>query len=334
MTAADETPPTPLVTMTLYDATKSSVDRPATPSYTAVVSEQVDNAAALDRQHADILEEVNRAPLLDDARPLDVCAAEFSETHPVFCAKLLDLHAQGMTQLRRVRGDGNCFYRCCLFGLLEGAVRAASPLFRRAAVDRARAVFARAKRVMLAVGYQEYVLEDPMMVLKELLDAVEEPSFTLSSLEARFREDANNGGGVAYVLFLLRMCAASEIISREEFYYPFIIGISPEYAMPASAREYCQNNVEPVASEADHVSVTALCAALSLVVRVAYVDGGAPAAAEHDAQPLVTWHEFDGPTLREQTIDSSPIPTNAPPIHLLYRPGHYDLLYPGDQGQN
>lgn len=316
----------PLVTFTLYDhgtAEALPAGRPSTPTSgeAPLVVGAADTTAAVDRQHADILAEVNRAPLLADCQSLDVAAREFADMHPVFCAKLLDLHAQGMRQLRRVRGDGNCFYRCCLFGLLESLLRVPTLAARRVAVDRVRAVFARAKDVMLRVGYQECVLEDPLTVLHELLDTVQGGTLTPSGLEARFRDEVNNG--VMYVMFLLRLCASSEIVHREEHYYPFILGMCADGdAIPASARVYCQNNVEPVASEADHVSVTALCASLGLVVRVAYVDG-APAAAGDGSQPLVVWHEFDGPSLCEQPGE----PTNSAPIHLLYRPGHYDLLY-------
>ena len=96
-------------------------------------------------------------------------------------------------------------------------------------------------------------------------------------------------------------------------------------AIPPTAHEWCQANVEPAAAEADYVSVTALCAALALTVRVAYVDG---APLGDRGGHGVTWHEFDGPTLRASQPGDAPLSaTNEEEILLLYRPGHYDLLH-------
>ena len=63
--------------------------------------------------------------------------------------------------------------------------------------------------------------------------------------------------------------------------------------------------VEPMYVECDHLHITALTSALGVPVRVQYMDR---AEGGH-----VNQHDF---------------PEGAPPrIHLLYRPGHYDILY-------
>lgn len=57
--------------------------------------------------------------------------------------------------------------------------------------------------------------------------------------------------------------------------------------------------------ESDHIHIIALAGALDVAIRVEYMDRGAGAS--------VTTHEFpDG---------------SQPKIWLLYRPGHYDILY-------
>lgn len=58
--------------------------------------------------------------------------------------------------------------------------------------------------------------------------------------------------------------------------------------------------------ESDHIHITALTAALGVNVRVEYMDRGKGGQVNH--------HDFPE--------DSAPF------IHLLYRPGHYDILYP------
>jgi ubiquitin thioesterase protein OTUB1 len=64
--------------------------------------------------------------------------------------------------------------------------------------------------------------------------------------------------------------------------------------------------VEPMYKESDHIHIIALSAALNVGVRVRYMDRGE--AAE------VIAHDFP------EGIH--------PAVHLLYRPGHYDILYP------
>lgn len=65
--------------------------------------------------------------------------------------------------------------------------------------------------------------------------------------------------------------------------------------------------VEPMFKESDHIHIIALSAALKVGVRVKYMDRG--------NTPEVIAHDFpEG---------------SSPAIHLLYRPGHYDILYPG-----
>lgn len=58
--------------------------------------------------------------------------------------------------------------------------------------------------------------------------------------------------------------------------------------------------------ESDHIHIIAMSTALGTGVRVRYMDRGAGTD--------VTAHDFpEGST---------------PSVHLLYRPGHYDILYP------
>ena len=64
--------------------------------------------------------------------------------------------------------------------------------------------------------------------------------------------------------------------------------------------------VEPMGKESDHIHIIALTSALGVPVSVVYMDRGG------DTSQCIT-HNFPE--------DSVPI------ITLLYRPGHYDILY-------
>jgi len=63
--------------------------------------------------------------------------------------------------------------------------------------------------------------------------------------------------------------------------------------------------VEPMNKESDHIHIIALSSALNVGVRVRYMDRG-------DSSEVIA-HDFPEGC--------------SPAIHLLYRPGHYDILY-------
>ena len=64
--------------------------------------------------------------------------------------------------------------------------------------------------------------------------------------------------------------------------------------------------VEPMAKESDHIHIIALTHALGVCIRVEYMDRGGDASVNH--------HDF-------------PEDGDKPHVYLLYRPGHYDILY-------
>ncbi|KAL5712028.1 ubiquitinyl hydrolase 1 [Ranunculus cassubicifolius] len=88
--------------------------------------------------------------------------------------------------------------------------------------------------------------------------------------------------------------------------------------------QFCKASVEPMGEESDHVHITALSDALGVLIRVMYLyrsscDASGVSVNNHDFIP---------------SADSSLNATNDDGVHvkpvmtLLYRPGHYDILYP------
>lgn len=100
-----------------------------------------------------------------------------------------------------------------------------------------------------------------------------------------------------YLVVFLRILTSAELRRNAEFYQNFIEG-------GQTVHEFCQLEVEPMYKESDHIHIIALTTALGMFgVRVVYMDRGIGAK-----------HEF-------------PEGSN-PNIHILYRPGHYDIIYP------
>lgn len=75
--------------------------------------------------------------------------------------------------------------------------------------------------------------------------------------------------------------------------------------------------------ESDHVHITALSDALGVPIRVVYLDR----SSCDSGGVSVNHHDFI-PTVDELTNASGISETISPIITLLYRPGHYDILYP------
>jgi len=71
---------------------------------------------------------------------------------------------------------------------------------------------------------------------------------------------------------------------------------------------YCANIVQAMGKEADNVEIEALSRALQINIDVAYLNGGR-------GDGVIDFIKF--------RYDSNP---EAPPLILLYRPGHYDIL--------
>ncbi len=91
---------------------------------------------------------MERAPLVGAPEPLAALRAEFADAR--FLEKIASLEAGVYVSLRRMRGDGNCFYRAVAYGLFEH-LAAAGP-------DAAAAVRARAQAAyegLLALGYPD-----------------------------------------------------------------------------------------------------------------------------------------------------------------------------------
>lgn len=68
---------------------------------------------------------------------------------------------------------------------------------------------------------------------------------------------------------------------------------------------FSHQEVEPMAKESDQIHIIALTDALGVCVRVVYMDRGGNSVNHHDFPE-------DG---------------SRPLVNLLYRPGHYDILY-------
>ncbi|KAI5633854.1 peptidase c65 otubain domain-containing protein [Phthorimaea operculella] len=121
---------------------------------------------------------------------------------------------------------------------------------------------------------------------------------TLDEVRTELHDKFNKQGYSDYIVVYLRLITSGQLQTEHEFYQNFIEG-------PRTVTEFCRQEVEPMYKESDHIHIIALSNALNVGVRVKYMDRG-------EGREVIA-HDFPEGT--------------APLVHLLYRPGHYDILY-------
>lgn len=190
--------------------------------------------------------------------------------------------------VRKTRGDGNCFYRAFGFGYLEYL------LANREKFTNFRSKASDTKDGLVKLGYPTFTVEDFHDQFMEVVDAVG-TGIPVSELIEIFRNEAHSN----YLVVYLRLVTSCHLQQNSEFFVHFVDG-------NRSVEDFCKGEVEPMDRESDHIHIIAMANALDLSIRVAYVDRG--------NSDDITYHDFpEG---------------SEPELHLLYRPGHYDILYP------
>ncbi|CAL9216514.1 unnamed protein product [Arabidopsis halleri] len=253
-------------------------------------------------------DESAKVPYVGDKEPLSSLAAEYQSGSPILLEKIKILDSQYIA-IRRTRGDGNCFFRSFMFSYLEHILESQD----RAEVDRIKVNVEKCRKTLQNLGYTDFTFEDFFALFLEQLDDIlqgTEESISYDELVNRSRDQSVSD----YIVMFFRFVTAGDIRTRADFFEPFITGLSN-----TTVDQFCKSSVEPMGEESDHIHITALSDALGVAIRVVYLDrsscdSGGVTVNHHDFVPVGTTNEKDE--------------ASAPFITLLYRPGHYDILYP------
>ncbi|KAJ3364413.1 hypothetical protein GGF32_001937 [Allomyces javanicus] len=226
--------------------------------------------------------------------PLSDLLHEYASNAP-FLAKIHNLAAQ-YALFRRCRGDGNCFYRAVVYAWFERVLLRPARYLKRA-----RQQLDDAKHQLLANGFQLLVIEDFLDVAVDTLDALATGAIAdQDALLSRFQADHISNA----LVVLFRFIASAYLQAHADDYAPFILDYADDMIT------FCNQHVEAMGRESDEIQIIALTKQLQVNVAVAYLDAS---KSDH-----ATVHRFEG----NETDPADEW------IHLLYRPGHYDLIYP------
>lgn len=231
--------------------------------------------------------------LVSESQAINSLNSEYLDD-AVYIAKVKDL-ASKYQAIRRTRPDGNCFFRAFAYAYLEYLVRNKeefSKFYEYAEKSRDR---------LTEAGFPRFTIEDFYDTFMEVINKVKPEGDDTSEALVELHKLFNEQGYSDYVVVYLRLITSCHLKERADFYQNFIDG---NYTI----QEFCHQEVEPMYKESDHIHIIAICSALDAGVRVEYMDRG-------DGNQVIA-HEFpDG---------------CKPNVFLLYRPGHYDILYPNE----
>ncbi|CAL9202928.1 OVARIAN TUMOR DOMAIN-containing deubiquitinating enzyme 1-like [Musa acuminata AAA Group] len=240
--------------------------------------------------------------------PLSSLVAEFQSGSPIIQAKIKLLY-DNYAALRRVRKDGNCFYRSFMFSYLEHILETQDT----AEVDRILANIEQCRKAQLVLGDQEYRISEIFSLFIDLLKSVIQENDNSISHELLLEKSCDQMFSDTVVLFF-RMVTSGELRIRAEFFAPFA-GVES-----TGMAKFCQDSVEMMGEDCDHVHITALCDALGVPTRVECLDQSTSSSGD------LTPKHHDFIPMQSSASDAGNPP--VPRVTLLYRPGHYDILYP------
>ncbi|KFY04040.1 hypothetical protein V490_00010 [Pseudogymnoascus sp. VKM F-3557] len=234
---------------------------------------------------------------------------EYAKADAVYVAKIAKL-PQIYSHYRGVLGDGNCGWRAIGYSYFETLQKLGSK-------DQLEKEIARMVSLSNFIetwcGYQGWPFEDMreevLNLLRDLAATVHlrSPSDEDSIILQRFNnEEVSNA-----IIYFFRLLASAWLKANSVAYKDFIpdgLGVD----------SYSKSLIEPAKTENKHLGMTLLIDVLmkpvGIAIEIVYLD-------RSEGTDVINH------IIRAEDESGIPIYAGVPLIHLLYRPGHYDILY-------
>lgn len=252
-------------------------------------------------------------PLVSELDLISSLNVEYS-SDTVYLGKIGDLSSK-YKHIRRTRPDGNCFFRAFTYAYIE------TLLENRDDFEAFYKLAEGSKDMLVDLGFPKFTVEDFYDTFMEVLRRISELK-DIDEAKKEMHTLFNEQGYSDYMVVYLRLLTSGQLQKEEAFFTCFIEGdrsvsnnyfnfllknivLMDFYVFFLKVADFCHQEVEPMYKESDHIHIIAACSVLKTGVKVIYMDRGVgDKVTEHD--------------LPEGT---------TPLVHLLYRPGHYDILY-------
>ncbi|OTB07398.1 hypothetical protein M426DRAFT_250766 [Hypoxylon sp. CI-4A] len=243
-------------------------------------------------------------PLVGDRKPSTAITEEYAKADPIYVAKTLAL-PQTYSHYRPIQGDGNCGWRAIAFGYFETLVRCGD-------INQVQGELARLSGLNSYIenvgGHSAWLFEDMVSETFELFNGIITAMSSGQDAMPFVMEKFNTLESSQSIVYHQRLLASSYLKGNPMEFAPFL---------PGGVDNYIADTIMPLDREIDHMSVILLHHILlkpaSIVLEIAYLDRSEGAKVNVHRMP-------------DEAMDQDPV-TLGPMIYLLYRPGHYDILY-------
>ena len=233
-------------------------------------------------------------PLISEDFPISKLVEEYKANEEY--SKIVQNIAKKYKYIRKVRRDGNCFYRSFIFRLFEHiCIKHNEELFKKI-----KQKIMESKELMERNGYEWIIVEDFYnLFLKVFNDCFNSLSYESYQYTVRDYLDTlfTERERVDYLIYFIRFCIAAYLKENKELYQAYIEG---------DINEWVSREVEAINQMADQIQIMACVNYFDIGVKIEYLNKSSSEIVKlpHDK------------------------PDNEFFIFLLYTPGHYDILYP------
>ncbi|KAF2270788.1 cysteine proteinase [Lojkania enalia] len=243
-------------------------------------------------------------PLVGERQSSSAITTEYANADSVYKIKTAALPAK-YAFFRTCRGDGHCGWRAIAFTYYEALLRMGDVSKFEFEEVRLRSL----NNLLNSAGFVEDVYVDFADEAYELLQKLAASLRDMDGTAPTTLLNTFNDPSIAMaIITYFKLLASAWMQSHPNDFQPFL---------EVPVKTYCQLNIEPAQCEIDHYAIAALVEAVTkpagLALEILYLD--------RSPGEEIDTHHF------QPTGPDGLVQQNAPTMRLLYRPGHYDILY-------
>lgn len=240
-----------------------------------------------------------QGPLIRDKCSIQALIDEFNNADPAYVMKTVSL-AASYSDYRPIKGDGQCGWRAVVFGYFESLL---SQELDKVVAEKQR--LQGFTSTLVAVGWESSMVELFVEQTMELFDSLHEAMRSANRSDLLLLEAFNDEARSNSIVFHFKLLTSATMRLNPDQYQPYLE--QPLF-------EYCRSNVEAFGQEIEQISLQAL------------TDGVIAPALINVVVMYLDRSEGSEVTPHQLVASASP---DWPTITLLYRPGHYDIIYKG-----
>ncbi|RAH75570.1 ubiquitin thiolesterase [Aspergillus aculeatinus CBS 121060] len=238
-----------------------------------------------------------QGPAVSTKLSSSMVAMEYANADPAFITKTAAL-AVTHPLVRTMKGDGNCGWRAVAFGYFENLLKLQNLVLAHDELNRIKSLNVLLDRTGQQEHLYEIFVDATEGVFHQIIEAIQNGIIDDTFLVEAFNEEYNASAIITHFRLLTSAWMKLNALRYQAF-----------LSLPVD--QYCATRIDTVRTEIDEVGLQALVdgviEASGFAVEILYLD-----RSEGD---VVTPHLL------------TPNRVTAATICLLYRPGHYDLLY-------